>query len=194
MPAFATIVTAASALVLLVMQATGRRVARTLNINPALAVLALCTGMLVSPPSAHANEAWRTDGKPVSAALSITIVIPAVLRILENTHPLSLPPADALTARTSVVQRMVLLSTLGKGFCMDLRLDRQQIADWQLRVSGSAGAWLEPAAAGYRLCAARAGRYELALQHDFALTEKDQGPAGLTKVLDWPVNMSFATP
>lgn len=206
MSAFEAIVIALSARALQVVKATGRRVAKTLNNLHAWAGLALCICMLVAPPSAHASEAWRTDGQPVSAALNITIVIPAVLRVLENTHPLSLPPADTLTARTSVVQRMVLVSTLGKGFCMDLLLNRQQIADWQLSVSGSAGIWLEPAASGYRLCAARAGRYELALQHDFILKEKSReiartagaaGSAGLERLAsapDWPVNLSFATP
>lgn len=194
MRAFETTVIAASTQALQAVCATDHRVAKTLTVMHALAGLALYAGMLAATPSACANEAWRTDGQPVSAALNITIVIPAVLRVLENTHPLSLTPADALTARTSAVQRMVLVSTLGKGFCMDLRLNRQQITDWKLSISGSTGAWLEPAAAGYRLCAARAGRYNVALQHDFVLAERDRGPAGLAKVLDWPVAMSFAAP
>ena len=79
-----------------------------------------------------------------------------MLRLLENSHPSSLPVADAPSAHISVLQRLVLVSTLGKGFCMDLRLTQQQLTDWQLRVSGSAGTRIEPSEGGYRLCVGRA--------------------------------------
>ena len=91
-----------------------------------------------------------------------------------------------------MLQRLVLVSTLGKGFCMDLRLTQQQLTDWQLRVSGSAGTRIEPSEGGYRLCVGRAGRYEVALQHDFSL--KDGARQGLAPALDWPVNVSLASP
>ena len=54
---------------------------------------------------------------------------------------------------------------------MDLRLTQQQLTDWQLSVSGSAGTRIEPSEGGYRLCVGRAGRYEVALQHDFSLKD-----------------------
>lgn len=163
----------------------------------ALAWLALCAGILLVPAWAHANQASSADGQPVTAAVNVSIVIPPVLRILENSHPLALPPLDALdtlAAHTSALQRMVLVSTLGKGFCMDLRLSQLQISDWQLKISGTAGTWLEPVTEGYRLCAARAGRYELTLQHDFFLKEKDQRRTDPSTALAWPVYVSFALP
>ena len=146
---------------------------------------------------ARANQASTVNGQPVTAALHVSIVIPAVLRILENSHPLELPPLDTLgtlAGHTSALQRMVLVSTLGKGFCMDLRLSQLQISDWQLKISGTPGAWLEPVLEGYKLCAARAGRYELTLQHDFFLKEKDRRRADPGTALAWPVYASFALP
>ena len=163
----------------------------------ALRWLALCAGVLLVPVIARANQALSTDNQPVTAAVHVSIVIPPVLRILENSHPLALPPLDTLdtlAAHTSALQRMVLVSTLGKGFCMDLRLSQKQISNWQLKISGTLGAWLEPMLEGYRLCAARAGRYELTLQHDFFLKEKDRRRADPTTALAWPVYVSFAMP
>ena len=170
------------------------------QIEGAIGWLALCSGVLLVPTIALANQASSTNGQPVSAAVHVSIVIPPVLRILENSHPPALPPLDTvnaqdpLAAHTSALQRMVLVSTLGKGFCMDLRISQRQISDWQLKISGTAGVWLEPVLGGYRLCAARAGRYDLTLQHDFFLREKDQHHADPTTALAWPVNVSFALP
>jgi hypothetical protein len=152
----------------------------------------ILTIALCSPASALTREALSTDSHPASTAISFAIVIPAVLRILENSHPLSLPVADTPDAHISVSQRLVLLSTLGKGFCMELQLSQPQLTDWQLRVSGSAGVRIEPSAGGYRLCVGRAGRYELALQHDFTL--KERARANPAAVLDWPVQVSLASP
>jgi hypothetical protein len=157
-----------------------------------ISAITLCTVALCNPTSAMAHEALGADGHHAGTALNFSIVIPAVLRILENSHPLSLPVADAPDAHISVLQRLVLVSTLGKGFCMELQLSQQQLTDWQLRVSGSVGARIEPSAAGYRLCVGRAGRYEVALQHDFTL--KDSARADRTSALDWPVLVSLATP
>jgi hypothetical protein len=156
-----------------------------------ISAITLCTAQLCNPTSALAHEALSTDGHHAAAAINFAVVIPAVLRILENSHPLSLPVADRPDAHISVSQRLVLLSTLGKGFCMELQL-RQQLTDWQLRVSGSAGARIETSAGGYRLCVGRAGRYEVMLQHDFTLN--DSARASQAAVLDWPVLVSLATP
>lgn len=154
-----------------------------------IAVIALCAGLLWAPASALASEALSAEGHPASAALNFSIIIPAVLRIVENSHPHLLPPADSQTSRISALQRMVLVSTLGKGFCMDLQLTRRQVADWQVQLSGSVGARVQASGSGYRVCTRRAGRYELALRHDFSL--KDNSPGETVPALDWPVSMSL---
>jgi hypothetical protein len=155
-------------------------------------MIALLAGLLWAPASVSASEALSIDGHPASAAINFSIIIPAVLRVIENSHPHSLPAADAQTSRVSALQRMVLVSTLGKGFCMDLQLTRRQVSDWQLQVSGSAGARVQASGGGYRVCTSRAGRYELALQHDFSL--KDNTPDETIPALDWPVSLSLTAP
>jgi hypothetical protein len=158
-----------------------------------ISAITLCTVTLCSPVSALAREALSTDGHPpAGTAINFAIIIPAVLRILENSHPLSLPVANTPDAHISVSQRLVLVSTLGKGFCMDLQLSQQHLTDWQLRVSGSTGTRIEPSAGGYRLCIGRAGRYEMVLQHDFHL--KDGPRADPAPALGWPVHISLAAP
>lgn len=152
--------------------------------------LALCAGVLWAPTPARANETLSVDGRPASAALSLSIIVPAVLRVIENSHPRALPAADVHIARVSALQRMVLVSTLGKGFCMDLQLNQRQVSDWQVQLSGSAGATIQAAEGGYRVCTRRAGRYELALQHDFSLKNDIRG--ALAPALDWPVSMSLS--
>ena len=153
--------------------------------------------LLTVPSSARAGDAVQIDGKSgsVSAALTFAIVIPSVLRLLENTHPEVLPafsPADPLV---SALQRMVVVSTLGKGFCMDLRLTHQQVANWYLTSSGSsAGISIEAAEGGYRLCARKAGRFEVSLQHNFQFTPTSTSTSTPTYSMRWPVNVSLANP
>lgn len=145
-------------------------------------VLGLLSGV-VCAAGAFSNESGTS-----SAALDFRVIIPKVLRILENTHPIALSPPDRQTSRVSALQRLVLVSTLPRGFCMDLQMAEQQLDDWQLQISTGAGAWLQRAAGGYRLCTARAGRYDVALQHDFnAVGSPDQAR-------NWPVLVSLTTP
>lgn len=155
-------------------------------------MIALLAGLLWAPASASASETLSTDGRQASAAVNFSIIIPAVLRVIENSYPRLLPVANAQTSDISALQRMVLVSTLGKGFCMDLQLNRRQVADWQVQLSGSAGARVQASGNGYRVCTSRAGRYELALQYDFSL--KDDVRGALAPALDWPVSMSLTAP
>lgn len=157
-----------------------------------MTVIALCSCVLWAPSGASAHEVSSADGSKASALLDFSIIIPVVLRIIENSHPPLLPVADTQTSRISATQRMVLVSTLRKGFCMNLQLTRSQVSDWQLQVSGSAGTRIEPSEGGYRVCTNRAGRYDLALQHDFKL--KDDTRGNFASALDWPVNVSLASP
>lgn len=65
-----------------------------------------------------------------------------MLRVVENSYPPLLPAADAQTGRISALQRVVLVSTLRKGFCMDLRLTQPGVTGWQVLASGSTGVWI----------------------------------------------------
>ena len=129
------------------------------------------------------------------APLNFTIVIPQILRILENTHPPMLQaslhsPASQVTAS----QRIVVLSTMGKGFCMDMSLTQAQVTDWNLSISGNVGSRLQQTAGGYRLCLSHAGRYEMTLQHEFGVKVASSARSNTQPGLDWPVQVSVATP
>ena len=73
---------------------------------------------------------------------------------------------------------------------MDLRLTQPGMTGWQVLASGSTGVWIQPSEGGYRICANRAGRYDVALQHEFSL--KDNRPASPAPALGWPVYMDLA--
>lgn len=136
----------------------------------------------------HAAGAFSSTSGTSSAALDFQVIIPQVLRILENSHPMALPPPDRQTSRISALQRLVLVSTLRGGFCMDLQMAGQQLSDWQVQISTGTGTWLQRASGGWQLCTARAGRYDVALQHDFnAVGSTDQ-------TRGWPVLVSLTTP
>lgn len=159
-----------------------------------MALATLVVGLVCTSLSSRAGEMLSVDKPQASTTLDFAIVIPAVLRILENSHPAALLSADTAGSLISATQRMVLVSTLGKGFCMDLQLNQQQVAGWQLNVSGSAGTRVEAAEGGYRVCAMRPGRFELALQHAFSLKDHKPGTAAQASSLSWPVSVSLATP
>lgn len=159
-----------------------------------MALATLVVGLVCTSLSSRAGETLSVNAPQASTALNFAIVIPAVLRILENSHPAALFSADMTGPLISATQRLVLVSTLGKGFCMDLRLNQQQVEDWQLNVSGSAGTRVEAAEGGYRVCALRPGRFELALQHAFSLKGGKPGGEATGANLRWPVSVSLVTP
>lgn len=148
--------------------------------------------LLAMPPMAMANGTFSPQGQPSAAALDIRVMIPAILRILEDSHPHSLIRENEKSTSVSALQRLVLVSTLGKGFCMDLQLSQRQLTDWRLRVSGSPGTWVEPSGAGYRLCAGRSGRYDIALQHDFNVKRSPTEP--VADAIGWPVSTNLSAP
>ena len=47
---------------------------------------------------------------------------------------------------------------------------------------------------GYRVCALRPGRFELALQHAFSLKDRKAGADAHAPNLSWPVSVSLVTP
>ena len=146
----------------------------------------LTAALLVATQLASAGEP-PPSGTRADSALDIAIVIPPLLRILEDDHPQHLPNASA-----PAVQRVVLVSTLRSGFCIDLRL---RVAantgaapnHWQVSLAAPSAVRLESAGGGWRACARRAGRYEVALQHEF---NGAAAPAGRS----WPVALSLTTP
>jgi hypothetical protein len=141
----------------------------------ALAVL----GLLLAPLPAAAEATLTTGDAKASASLNIRIVVPPVMRVIENSHP------TQVDGRQPVEQRLVVLSNLRHGFCASLRLSDPQLAHWQLQTEQVGGVTLQPVAGGYRVCASRPGRYTLRLQHDFG------GPADPATAMAWPVQTEF---
>ena len=180
--------------------------------SPAPQPLALAAASPSAAAPATGDTAPRTSG-----AVDFAIVIPAILRLLENDHPAELLTLAEPASPVSALQRVVLVSTLRSGFCMDLRLNPVQVgqtpvADWQVSLaalSGAAaasGARVEAFDGGWRVCTRRAGRFELALQHAFSLQPSAQASrqalagnppgsvSGEATALNWPVALSLSTP
>lgn len=111
-------------------------------------------------------------GGPASAGLNFRIVIPPVMRVIENSHPTQVGQDQ------TVEQRLVVLSNMKNGFCASLRLSDPAVTTWRLQTDEVDGVTLQAVAAGYRLCTSRPGRYTLRLQHDFG-TQRS--------ALIWPV-------
>lgn len=149
-------------------------------VRPSLiALAALALGM----PGTGMGESVLVSGAGgtgTSASVDIRIVVPPVMQVLENTHPSQL--GVAVDGQWNAQQKLVVMSTMKRGFCVTLRLATPQVNDWQLQTPQEGGATLSPLADGYRLCTARAGRYTLLLQHAFAADNAFSGEA-----LRWPV-------
>lgn len=152
--------------------------------------IGLLAGMWVASAGAHAASTLAADSSNASAKVDIQVVIPAIMRILEDNHPALLAPPDEQQGNRPSEQRIVMLSTLRKGFCLAMTLGTRQVASWQMQLKASPHARMETTAGGYRLCVSRAGRHEIALSHDFGLGGQ---PAGATP-LDWPVYLSLSAP
>lgn len=160
-----------------------------------LVAFIVCYGAALGAPlSTSANEVRSANSLQTSSALGFTVIIPAILQIQENQHPATLTSTASPVSRISAIQNIVLLSTLRKGFCMNLQLTNLQLVDWHVTVSGSAGTSIEPAGGGYRLCMARAGRYKLALQHSFSPSTKHDGASTAATEISWPISLSLSNP
>jgi hypothetical protein len=144
----------------------------TQRLLPAVATLAL----LLAPLPGAAEATLVTGDARASASLNFRIVIPPVMRVIENSHPAQ------IGSDQPVEQRLVVLSNLKHGFCASLRLSDPTMAGWRLQTDEVGGITLQPLADGYRLCASRPGRYTLRLQHDFGTTT-----TGHQTAMAWPV-------
>ena len=132
--------------------------------------------LLLAPLPGAAQATLVTGSAKASASLDFRIVIPPVMRVIENSHP------ARIDSEQPVEQRLVVLSNLKRGFCASLRLNDASVAGWRLQTDEVGGVTLQPMADGYRLCASRPGRYTLRLQHDFGNTTSGQQTA-----MAWPV-------
>ena len=147
--------------------------------------LALAAGMALSPDMVRAEgglsvssgqSANSSSGS--SAALQFRVVIPPVMRVLENSHPSQLEAAvdGSLVGQ----QRLVIASNMKHGFCVALRLNQPRSGEWQLQTIEANGTSLAPTAEGFRLCVSRPGRHTLLLQHSFK-------PTTTNTAIAWPV-------
>jgi hypothetical protein len=149
--------------------------------------------LLLWPAASRAEASFAGPSGKASASINFRIVIPPVMRVLENSHPAQLQPSadgSALTAE----QRLVVVSNMKHGFCVALRQPSPELAaGWQLQQTAvdangsSSGAVLSPLADGYRLCTSRPGRYTLRLQHAFPAPNPGQGATETATALHWPV-------
>ncbi len=126
------------------------------------------------------GESQAVNQHRASASIDIRIVVPPIMRVLENSHPSQLVPA--VGGDWSAEQRLVVLSTMKRGFCVTLRMNTSDVEAWRLQTEQTGGITLNPVSDGYRLCTPRPGRYTLLLQHEFEASGN-----GDMQSLRWPV-------
>ncbi|OOG81432.1 hypothetical protein B0E41_17805 [Hydrogenophaga sp. A37] len=151
-----------------------------------LPALVASLALLAVPSPSLGDSMLVTGGEAAgaSASLNFRIIIPAVMRVMENSHPLQLT-ANADGA-LSGEQRLVVLSNLKRGFCVNLRLAVPGVDRWQLHTPPASDIILSPAGDGYRVCSARPGRYTLVLQHQFGVNTPGQ------QAMHWPVQTDIS--
>lgn len=139
--------------------------------------LALCM------PAIAPAESFTAGGQQPSASASIRlrVEIPALLQLRENRHPKDIPLDGA-----AVQQQLEVMTNMRHGFCATLRLTVGGLRDWTVRSVGSP-ALVQRTPEGYRVCAERHGRHQVALEHrfDFGLSESMGS-------VDWPVNIELS--
>ncbi len=137
--------------------------------------LALCGS------AAIAESSMAPGGGKASAQLNLRIIVPPVMQLEANQHPLQMVADDLDRGMHRAEQRLVVFSNLRRGLCMQLRLALPQVSGWQVQVADPASASLTPLGGdSYRLCTQRIGRTAIALVHRFEAR-------GQTQPLPWPV-------
>ena len=144
-----------------------------------VSALAACALLLF--PATSIGESVLVGSGSASAGQEFRIVIPSVLRVLENRYPVSLVAES--TGNWSAQQRLVVVSNMKRGFCVTLRMSAPEVDAWRLHTPQSGGITLDAMHDGYRLCTPRPGRYTLVLQHEFEATAQ----RSTTGALRWPV-------
>lgn len=150
-------------------------------LRPLLACLSASALLLAPAPSL--GESVMTIQGNGGASLDFRIIIPPIMRVLENSHPRQLDTfADG---KVRAQQRLVVLSNLKGGFCVSLRRTAPELGTWELQTAPQSGIQLSPSADGYRLCGTRPGRYTVLLEHIF-------GTDASVNALHWPVQTDFS--
>jgi hypothetical protein len=145
---------------------------------------ALVTSALLLIPATGIGESALVSQGRSGAALDFRIVIPPIMRVLENSHPLQLDTSAEGEVRAQ--QRLVVQSNMKRGFCVSLRRAAPQLGTWELQTTPQSDVQLSPVADGYRLCGTRPGHYTLLLQHRFGTSE------GRSTALHWPVQTDIS--
>lgn len=140
-------------------------------------VLAMCLPAVAMAESRTAGGAQPS----ASASIRLRVEVPAVLQLRDNRHPMAVPLAGA-----AVQQQLDVQTTLRQGFCATLRLTMSGVRDWTVRSVGSP-ARVQRTPDGYRVCAERQGRHQVALEHHF-----DFGPSQATGSIGWPVQIELS--
>lgn len=146
-------------------------------VRPLFAVLTILVVLLV--PATGMAESMTTTGHRASASVDLQVRVPPVMQVLENSHPTQWDMAQGIW---NAQQRLVVVSTMKRGFCITLRQNERQVDNWRLHTPQEGGVTLSPVTDGYRVCTARPGRYTLLLQHAFETTA-GRAPERLR----WPV-------
>lgn len=147
----------------------------------------LAAWVLLFVPLSGATESTQIAGSgPASASLQFLIVVPAVMKVLENSHPLHLVGDES--GAISAEQRLVVVSNMKRGFCVTLRMAEPWVGAWQMKTAQAGGVTLSPLADGYQLCTTRPGRYDMLLEHAF-----DARAAGEHSAVRWPVQTHLSS-
>jgi hypothetical protein len=142
---------------------------------------ALAASVLMLIPATSIGESVLVHQGKAGASLEFRIIIPPVMQVLENSHPV-LMDAEA-DGDWSAQQRLVVVSNMKRGFCVTLRMSAPEVDAWRLHTPQGSGITLDAVQDGYRLCTPRPGRYTLLLQHEFDATAQ----RATTGTLRWPV-------
>jgi len=142
----------------------------------------ICLGLLLfSTATAQAESSMGLHGGSASASVHIRVVVPPVVRVLQDLHPrlLEVTPEERLRAE----QKLVVSTNMRRGFCLDLRNNVSPASHWRLRLVGGDAVEITPQGDGYRLCGSRQGLYTLVLEHDFLPSK----PEGIGPGVPWPI-------
>ena len=126
-------------------------------------------------------------GGSASASVRIRVVVPPVVRVLQDLHPRSLDVASEERLRAE--QKLVVSTNMRRGFCLDLQNTVSPTSHWRLRSVGGDAVEITPQGDGYRLCGNRQGLYTLVLEHEFLPAKLELIGAGMP----WPIRTELTS-